>query len=87
MTFSPTTSVVWKAAAPFGQSSPVVVGSRVYVTASEADRLVTIAFDAAPGREAWRRTIARLRAQAIYKANDPASPTPAADAHGVEVSD
>jgi hypothetical protein len=32
--FSPTAGVVWKAAVPFGQSSPVVVGSRVYVTAS-----------------------------------------------------
>ena len=31
--------------------------SRVYVTASEADQLVTIGFDAATGREAWRQTI------------------------------
>jgi outer membrane protein assembly factor BamB len=85
VTFSPTNSVVWKAAVPFGQSSPVVVGSRVYVTASEADRLVTIAFDATTGREAWRQAITRPRSQAIYKSNDPASPTPAADAHGVVV--
>jgi len=83
--FSPTSGVVWKADVPFGQSSPVVAGSRVYLTASDGDRLVTFAFDAATGREAWRRTIARPRAQAIYKANDPASPTPAADANGVVV--
>ncbi len=83
--FSPTSSVVWKAAVPFGRSSPVVVGSRVYVTASEADRLVTLGFDAATGREAWRRAITRPRVQPVYKANDPASPTPAADEHGVVV--
>lgn len=81
--FSPTSGVVWKADVPFGRSSPVIAGSRVYVTATEGDRLVTIAFDAATGREAWRRGIARPRTQAIYKANDPASPTPAADADGV----
>jgi outer membrane protein assembly factor BamB len=81
--FSPTSAVVWKAALPYGQSSPVVVGSRVYLTASEHNQLLTIAFDAASGRELWRQAIRRPRAEAIYKANDPASPTPAADEHGV----
>lgn len=82
-TFSPTSQVVWKAAVPFARSSPVVAASRVYATASEGDQLLTIAFDATDGRELWRRSIRRPRAQAIYKANDPASPTPAADSDGV----
>src|SRR5689334_14349048 len=85
VTFSPTSNVVWKAAVPFAQSSPVVAGSRVYLTGSDGDRLVTIGFDAATGTEAWRKTITRPRSQGIYKANDPASPTPAADARGVVV--
>ncbi|MEO5820076.1 MAG: PQQ-binding-like beta-propeller repeat protein [Vicinamibacteraceae bacterium] len=83
--FSPTSQMVWKAAVPFAQSSPVVAGSRLYLTASEGDQLLTIAFDAAGGRELWRRPIRRPRATEIYKANDPASPTPAADAQGVVV--
>ena len=83
--FSPTKDVVWKAAVPYAQSSPVVAGSRVYVTASEGDQLLTIAFDSAGGRELWRRPIRRPRTHEIYKANDPASPTPAADAQGVVV--
>jgi len=61
VTFSPTSGVVWKAAVPFAQSSPVVAGGRVYVTAGDGDRLVTIAFDAGSGREAWRRSLARSR--------------------------
>jgi len=85
VTFSPTSGVVWKAAVPFAQSSPVVAGGRVYVTAGDGDRLITIAFDAATGRETWRRSLARSRAHQIYKTNDPASPTPAADEHGVVV--
>ena len=81
--FSPSKNVVWKTAVPFAQSSPIVVGSRVYVTASEGDRLLTICMDARTGRELWRRDIHRERAAKSFKANDPASPTPAADESGV----
>jgi outer membrane protein assembly factor BamB len=85
LTFSPTQQVVWKAALPYGQSSPVVVGSQVYVTARDGKQLLTIAFDAGTGHERWRRAITPARSTAIYKANDAASPTPAADEHGVVV--
>lgn len=82
-TFSPAKNVVWKAAIPAGQSSPVVAGGHVYLTASEGDRLLTISLDAATGRELWRREITRPLAPKVYHANDPASPTPAADTDGV----
>jgi outer membrane protein assembly factor BamB len=81
--FSPSKNVVWKTAVPFGQSSPVVAGGRVYVTASEGDGLLTICMDAATGSELWRREIRRERAQKIFRGNDPASPTPVADQNGV----
>ncbi len=76
---------MWKAALPFAQSSPVVVGSQLYVTASEGGRLLTVCLDAATGRERWRREIKPDRSAALYKANDPASPTPVADDQGVVV--
>lgn len=87
MEFSPTKNVAWKTAAPFGQSSPVIVADRLFVTAREGDRLLTIAMDVRTGRELWRRDIRRPRAMAMYKANDPASPTPAADDRGVVAID
>jgi outer membrane protein assembly factor BamB len=83
--FSPTTNLVWKTAVPYGQSSPVVAGSRVYLTASEGDRLLTICVDGANGRELWRRSIQRTRAHKVFHANDPASPSAAADEDGVVV--
>ena len=83
--FSPTDHVVWKAALPFAQSSPVVVGSQVYVTTSEGGQLLTVCLDAATGRERWRRAIQLDQSAALYKANDPASPTPVADNEGVVV--
>lgn len=83
--FSPAKNVVWKTAIPHGQSSPVLAGGHVYLTASEGDRLLTIGLEATTGRELWRREITRTRAAKMYHANDPASPTPAADADGVVV--
>jgi len=81
--FSPTKNVAWKASVPYGQSSPVVVGTRLYGTASEGDRLITFCLDTRTGRDLWRREVKRERQQVTYKANDPASPTPAADKTGV----
>ena len=83
VTFSPKSNVVWKSVVPYGQSSPVIGGDRVYLTASDSGKLLTIALDAATGREVWRREIQPARTHKIYKANDPASPTPAADQDGV----
>lgn len=83
--FSPAKNVVWKTSVPFGQSSPIVVGGRLFLTASDGDRLLTICLDARTGKELWRREIRRERAQKLFRANDPASPTPAADDGGVYV--
>ncbi len=81
--FSPARNAAWVASVPYGQSSPVVVGNLLYGTASEGDQLITFCLDTQTGREVWRRKVRRDPVQAIYKANDPASPTPAADASGV----
>jgi outer membrane protein assembly factor BamB len=83
--FSPSKNVVWKTPVPFGQSSPIVVGGRLFLTASDGDRLLTICLDARTGKELWRREIRRERTQKLFRANDPASPTPAADDSGVFV--
>jgi len=83
--FSPTKNVVWKKPVPFGQSSPVVLGSRLYFTAGEGDRLLTICLDAETGRELWKRDLRPTHSHKLFRANDPASPTPAADDNGVVV--
>src|SRR6266478_3915531 len=83
--FSPSKNVIWKTSIPFGQSSPIVVGGRLFLTASDGDRLLTICMDAKTGKELWRREIRRERTHKLFRANDPASPTPAADDSGVFV--
>src|SRR5436853_6084704 len=64
--FSPAKNVVWKTSVPYGQSSPIVVGGRVFLTAGEGDRLLTICLDALTGRETWRREIRREQAHNIF---------------------
>ena len=81
--FSPKKNLLWKQAVPFGQSSPVVVAGRLYITASEPGRLLTLCLDSKTGRELWRREIKRAEFSKIYKSNDPAAASPVADEHGV----
>ncbi len=77
--FGPSRNVAWKAKVPFGRSSPIVAGNRLFLTASEEGKLITMAFDAKSGKRLWSNALASPRTQLTYKANDPASPTPTAD--------
>lgn len=83
--FGPDKNVAWKSAVPFGRSSPVVANGRVFLTALENNKLVTLALDAKSGKTIWRKELNRTHTHKIYKSNDPASSTPAVDDHGVYV--
>ena len=81
--FSATKNLVWKTTVPFARSSPVVTADRVFLTASEADKLITMALDRKTGKILWRRDVVRPRHMPLYKANDAASPTPVSDGKNV----
>lgn len=83
--FNPAKNVSWKAAIPFGRSSPVVAGDRIFLTASEGDTLITLCLDRTSGKVRWRREVTRARHMTIFKGNDPASPTPVSDGTNVYV--
>ena len=83
--FSSTKNLVWKVAVPFARSSPVVTADRVFMTASEADKLITLALDRKTGKVLWRHDAVRARHMPIYKANDAASPSPVSDGTNVFV--
>jgi outer membrane protein assembly factor BamB len=81
--FNSTKNVVWKTPVPFARSSPVVTADRVFLTASEGDKLSTLALDRKTGKILWRRDVVRARHMPIYKANDAASPSPVSDGKNV----
>ena len=76
-------NVAWKATVPFARSSPVVTADRVFLTATEGDKLITMALDRKTGKVLWRNDVVRTRHMPIYKANDGAAPTPASDGKNV----
>ncbi len=83
--FGPARNVGWKVAPPTGKSSPVIVGGKLFLTGHDGDRLLTVAYDAATGRELWRREVKRRNTQKRHKLNDAAAPTVAADSQRVVV--
>lgn len=81
--FSSTKNVAWKTPVPFARSSPVITADRIFLTATEGDKLITLALDRKTGKLLWRRDATRARHMPIYKANDGASPTPVSDGKNV----
>ena len=83
--FGPGKNQIWKTSLPPGHSSPVIVGSRIFLTAWEGEKLFTFALDSATGRILWRREAPRDRKQKLHEKNSPASPSAASDGSNVYV--
>lgn len=83
--FGPGKSMVWEASVPFGRSSPVIAGNRIFVTAVEDGKLWTLALDLKSGKTLWRHAIERGHVAEMYPSSDSATPTPVADKANVYV--
>lgn len=79
--------IAWKQPLPgYGQSSPVVWGERVYVTAVEGDqkeRYLLMAMDAKSGAVVWKKEFAASQKGANNPMMSRAAPTPVVDAGGI----
>ena len=83
--FSPQKNVVWKTAVPPGHSSPVLTETRIFLTAAENEKLLTLCLDRASGKIIWRREAPRPRKEEFQPTNSPASPSPLTDGQNVYV--
>src|SRR5690625_701342 len=54
--FDPTTNVLWKIPFPAGNSSPIVTGNKIVLTAVTDGRLETICVDRNTGKIHWRKS-------------------------------
>jgi len=81
--FDPARAVAWKIDLPGrGLSGPIVVGDRVFVTASSGDRqdrLHVLAFAADTGKKLWQRTVWATGPTSSHPKTCMAAPTPASD--------
>lgn len=82
----PTSNVAWKVPVPPGASSPIVVGGRVFLTAFENGKLLTLCFSEKDGKELWRAVAPAQKIEAFHPTEgSPAASTPASDGKRVVV--
>jgi outer membrane protein assembly factor BamB len=77
--------VVWSVKLPKGNSSPMVVNGRIYLTGHEGDQRFVLCVDAATGQERWRRSLPRLHEDRFHSSNGPTTPTPTTDGRRIFV--
>ncbi|MBM3765603.1 MAG: hypothetical protein FJW32_09440 [Acidobacteria bacterium] len=70
---------LWRVNLPPGLSSPVTFGERIYLTAFEDEKLLTMALDRANGKIVWRSGVDRPRKETLHKLNHPAAASVAVD--------
>jgi outer membrane protein assembly factor BamB len=73
-------NVKWKVPVPSGLSSPIIAGDKLILTALDGDKLFTIAYDRATGKEAWRAHAPAKKLELYNKTEgSPAASTPVTD--------
>ncbi|MFI5381458.1 MAG: PQQ-binding-like beta-propeller repeat protein [Tepidisphaerales bacterium] len=77
-------NILWKTEVGTGSSSPIVVGSRLFITA-EPDLLICL--DAATGKELWRKAHKLTDFPAALNAKDPVRPSQYGNATPTAASD
>ena len=70
---------VWAVDVPFGRSSPIIVGDRIYLTATDDGQFVTIALDRKSGKQLWRKAAKPARKDDYHHDTDSATTTPVSD--------
>jgi outer membrane protein assembly factor BamB len=87
LVWSPTTNIAFRTPLPgYGQSSPVVIGNNVYLTAidgAEKEKLFVVCVDAKLGTVTWTKSFTASQKGKNNPMMSRASPTPVADSNGV----
>jgi outer membrane protein assembly factor BamB len=79
----PQKNVEWVVDVPFGRSSPALTRDRIFVTAVDAGKLVTLAYSRADGKQLWRAQLDPRDKAEMHKDTDSATPTPVTDGTNV----
>jgi len=84
--FGLTQNVKWKVPAPSGFSSPIIIGDNLVLTAFENNKLFTIAYSRADGKELWRTEAPAKKIEAFHKTeSSPAASTAVTDGERIVV--
>ncbi|MBM3837876.1 MAG: pyrrolo-quinoline quinone [Verrucomicrobia bacterium] len=83
--FGPATNLLWKTAVPPGWSSPCVWNDRIFLTAFENGKLMTVGLRRSDGKKLWEQAAPAEKIEEINPVSSPASATPATDGRRVYV--
>ena len=83
--FGPDKNKLWEVDVPFGRSSPVIAGDRIFVSAVEDGELLTLALDRKSGKTVWRTALEPNRVDEFHHDTDSATTTPVTDGSNVYV--
>jgi len=78
-------NVLWSAETPQGNSSPIIVNGRLFITAHEGDERMLLCYNTSTGTEIWRQSIIKPRGETFSPLNGPTTPTPATDGRNLFV--
>jgi len=78
-------NLLWSAKPPAGNSSPIIVNGRLYLTGHLADQRIVVCFDSKTGKELWRKGIAKMRDESFHPRNGSTTPSPATDGNNIFV--
>ncbi len=69
----------WTVKVPPGKSSPVLSKGRLFLTAIEDERLITLAFDKTSGQQLWRAEAPKVPLEKVHQAGSRAACSPCVD--------
>jgi outer membrane protein assembly factor BamB len=81
----PDRNCLWRSEIPFGLSSPVVWGDRIFLTGVEGTNLEALCIDRGTGKVLWRRSACYEFIERVHRTNSPATPTPVTDGKRVYI--
>src|SRR5205085_2374182 len=73
------TNVLWKIEIPAGNSSPVIWGDKIFLTAFDQKKLEVLCIDRRDGRILWRQPVPAQTFETTHRLGNPATPTAATD--------
>lgn len=80
---TPDRHVVWKTPLPPGHSSPVVAGSRIFLTGVRDGRLLTLGLDRQSGKVLWEAEAPHETLETVHRIGSHAQSSPATDGRHV----
>lgn len=76
---APDKNVLWKSEVPPGHSSPVLSQDRIFLTAVDGKRLLTVALDRSTGKQLWEQEAPHAELEKIHRSGSLAQCSPATD--------